>query len=64
MNAANRNAIQSASDLIDRELANDAETKGDEVSEGLRKLHVPPLKVVFTVRDEDRIVEVLSVLIL
>lgn len=45
--ARDRNAITAASNLIDRQLADDATTKGVELSEGLRGLFVPPLRVLF-----------------
>jgi hypothetical protein len=36
-------------------------TKGVELSEGLRALSQPPLRVLFSVNDLDRLVEVLRV---
>jgi plasmid stabilization system protein ParE len=59
--AADRRPVAAAADAIDAELAEDAGRKGASVSEGLRSLYVPPLFVLFVVRDGDRIVEVVSV---
>src|SRR5579864_4930197 len=53
-----KQAVADAANHIDRELATDPHTKGSPVSEGLRALHVPPLHVLFEVREPDRIVEV------
>jgi hypothetical protein len=59
--STNRQAITDATNAIDRELAVDAHIKGSPVSEGLRGLHIPPLHILFEVRELDRIVEVASV---
>jgi hypothetical protein len=59
LQSADRNAIAQATHEIDHELAEDASTKGRDLSEGLRSLRVPPLKVIFAVNEDDRIVEVL-----
>ncbi len=61
LNAPDRNAVTTAAHAIDQELREDAPVKGSELSEGLRSLFTPPLKAIFTVRDDDRIVEVLRV---
>ena len=61
MNAPNRNAVTTAAHAIDQGLGEDARDKGGELSEGLRSLFAPPLKAIFTVREDDRIVEVLRV---
>jgi len=59
--APDREAITAAADAIDQELAVDAPSKGIELSEGLRALFSPPLRILFTVREVDRIAEVLRV---
>jgi len=59
--STNRQAITDAANAIDREVAVDAHIKGSPVSEGLRGLHIPPLHILFEVRELDRIVEVASV---
>jgi hypothetical protein len=61
MAANDRSAVSAASDEIDRELAEDAHSKGIEVHEGLRSLLAPPLQVHFVARIDDRVVEVLQV---
>jgi plasmid stabilization system protein ParE len=59
-----RNAVTAASAEIDRELASDAMAKGKPLSEGLRVYVAPPLRVVFSVSDPDRKVEVARVRLL
>ena len=54
-------AITTAADTIDAELAKDPYKKGEEVSEGLRGLTVAPLRVLYVVHELDRRVEVVSV---
>jgi len=61
MNAPDRNAVTVAAHAIDQELGEDAAVKGSELSEGLRSLFAPPLKAIFTVREDDRVAEVLRV---
>ena len=61
LSSPNRDAVTTATDAIDRKLAEDAPKQGTELSEGLRSLFEPPLRVIFTVREDDRIVEVLRV---
>jgi hypothetical protein len=60
-NVADRPGITDAANTIDRELATDPETKGYSVSENIRGLHVPPLHVLYCIREADRLVEVLTV---
>jgi plasmid stabilization system protein ParE len=61
LSGPDREAVAAAADSIDSQLAENATVKGLELSEGLRALHAPPLRVLFVVRDEDRIVEILRV---
>ena len=61
MAGPDRDAISAAARAVDRELAVDPHVKGVEMSEGLRALHQPPLRLLFSVRDDDRVVEVLRV---
>ena len=61
MSARNRNAVTAAAHVIDEELSQDAVTKGVELSEGLRAFFAPPLRILFTVDEGDRIVEVVCV---
>jgi hypothetical protein len=55
---ADRNAITAAVCAIDLALANDAASKGEAVAEGLRSLIAPPLRVLFVVREADRVAQV------
>jgi len=61
LNSLNRAAVTRAADEIDRTLAVDPLDKGYDVGEGLRGLVVPPLFVMFIVKEADRMVEVLRV---
>lgn len=53
--ATDRDEIAAAVRAIDAALATDAETRGEPVAEGLRSLNAPPLRVLFTVRQDDRL---------
>ena len=53
--------ITAAARAIDRDLSSDPQQKGAFVSEGLRHLDEPPLRVVFVVRAPDCIVDVVAV---
>ncbi|HTU17227.1 MAG TPA: hypothetical protein VMG10_04135 [Gemmataceae bacterium] len=55
-----RDAITAAAAKIDVELARDPEQKGT-VSSGMREIIVYPLAVLFSIREEDRLVEVADV---
>ena len=61
VDATDRQAITHAADTIDAELAVDPKSKGTPLAEGLRSFSVPPLYVIFSVKELDRIVEVASV---
>jgi hypothetical protein len=61
VDAPDKQAVTLAADAIDRELAVAPDQKGSPVSEGLRTLYIPPLHVLFSVREADRLVEVASV---
>ena len=61
INGPDREAMTAATQAIDKELAIDASHKGTELREGLRAIFSPPLRALFTVREDDRIVEVLRV---
>jgi hypothetical protein len=60
-NASDRNAMTAAAHPADHELGEDAQDEGSELSEGLRSLFAPPLKAIFTVRQDNRIAEVLRI---
>jgi plasmid stabilization system protein ParE len=59
--ALDRQAVADAADRIDVLLGTNPLMQGQELSEGLRSLDLPPLHVLFTVREDDRLVEVSSV---
>lgn len=61
VDAMDQQAIATASDTIDVELAANPENKGVPVAEGLKSFVVPPLRVLFNFSEPDRIVEVASV---
>jgi len=58
MQAQNRNQVAAAVRAIDSALAIDAESKGLLIAEGLHAFNEPPLRVLFTVRPADRVVEI------
>jgi hypothetical protein len=58
MKTAYQQALADSADLADDYLATDAHTKGENLAEGLRAVTVGLLRVYFTVREEDRTVEV------
>lgn len=62
LSASDRDAVTAAADRIDRELRNDAETKGEQVSSNLRRLAIGPLWAYYTVHPDDCVVKVWSVL--
>jgi hypothetical protein len=53
--------VTASAHVIDIELSQDAKTKGADVAEGLRAFFAPPLRILFTVNEGDRIVEVVLV---
>jgi mRNA-degrading endonuclease RelE of RelBE toxin-antitoxin system len=61
LSSSDRKAISDAANEIDLELQQDAPTKGVELREGLRAFFAPPIRVLFSVQDTDRLVEVLRV---
>lgn len=61
MQASDRPAVTAAAATIDTELAVDPNTKGTPISEGLRRLTVPPLHAYFEVHEDDRLVVVTGI---
>jgi hypothetical protein len=59
--ANDRNDITAATHAVDQELGLDAGLKGEDLAEGLRSLNIPPLRIIFTVSEDDRLVEVVRV---
>ena len=62
MASPDRAAVTQTVTTIDRELSMDAGTAGNELSEGLRVLVIVPLRVLFSVRESERIVDVEKVI--
>ena len=58
LTAEDRDEITTAVQAIDLALANDADAKGVVIADGLRAFLAPPLRVIFTTHDADRVVEV------
>ena len=58
LDADDRQAVTTATAWIDSALTIGARNEGEEVAEGLMRFTVPPLEVLFSVREDDRIVEV------
>ena len=58
IDATDRNALTAAAHQIDIALREDADRKGTELSEGLRQLIAGPIRVLFVVREADRLVDV------
>jgi len=56
-----KSRITLATNAIDRELSVDPMQKGTSGYEGLMQIVVEPLHVQFTVKENDRLVEILSV---
>jgi hypothetical protein len=61
LDAADRPSVTAAANAIDGQLTNDPQSKGTDLSEGLRVLEVPPLHVLFAVTEPDRSVKVVLV---
>ena len=61
MASTDRRSIAAAADATDRELAQDAGLAGVTVGDDLRELLVPPLRVLFSVSEPDRLVKVTTV---
>ena len=56
LGAPDRGAIRRAADQIDKELAEDPETRGTRVSERSREFTCYPLQVLFRIVPDDRLV--------
>jgi hypothetical protein len=61
LNATDRNAVAHAGDEIERRLASDPHHNGTDVREGLRQIMLHPLKVQFTIEEDDRLVTIWTV---
>jgi hypothetical protein len=62
LKSLNREEVTAATTRVEQELAFDAHLKGRDLHEGLMSLTFPPLRVIFAVYSDDRIVEVLRIL--
>ena len=58
---AQRNAINTATNLIDEELATDPHLKGESRSKGRRIFFAPPLGIFFKIMHQDMLVRGLHV---
>jgi plasmid stabilization system protein ParE len=58
IDAGDRDSVNTAAAVIDRELAGNPEAKGEAVHEGLRAFESPPLYVLYTASEPDRLVRV------
>jgi len=61
MNVSDRQSVTLAANAIDRQLADDASTKGTAVEGDLRLAIVPPLRLLFAVSQADRLVRILDI---
>ena len=61
LGASDRAAISAACARIDEQLSRNPIGAGEEVHEGLRRLVVPPLRVLYSANESDRLVEIGSV---
>ncbi|MFO0790429.1 MAG: hypothetical protein U0805_13325 [Pirellulales bacterium] len=55
ISSSDRSSVTSAGDEIERILAINAAAKGEELREGMRQLTVLPLRILFSVNDDDRV---------
>lgn len=58
ISATDRNEISAAVQAIDLALSNEADSKGENLAEGLRSFNAPPLRVLFAIVEADRVVQV------
>ena len=56
-----RQTVSAAANVIESELAHDGDAKGTYLIAGLRLLEQPPLRVIYQVREQDRLATVLHV---
>ena len=59
--AQDRGVVTRASYEAEQELSSDPLRFAEHLSEGLYRLEVPPLRLYFTVRDEDHTIEVCNI---
>ena len=56
-----RESVAEAANVIDDSLASDPWNQGGELKEGIRFFLAPPLRVLYSIKEADRIVEVVLV---
>ena len=61
LNATNRKEITEAANAIEKLLRIDPQNVGESRPDGTRIVFVPPLRVLFHVNEQDRIVSVLTI---
>jgi hypothetical protein len=61
LDAESRDPITLAASAIDRHLSTEAPEKGTAIPDNLRQLTIPPLRVLFAVSEDDRMVRILEV---
>lgn len=60
LKATDRKSVEEAVNRIDRELTENADTKGQDFGGRYRLLSIAPLQALFEVRSSDRVVEVVA----
>lgn len=61
ISATDRDDITQAVQAIDLALSSASGSVGDQIAEGLYGLNAPPLRVLYVIRETDRIIEVVMV---
>ncbi len=61
LNSNDRDKVVSVAESIDLELTVDPFWKSRQLSEGLHAVEIPPLRILFSVNDADRLVEVAQI---
>jgi len=59
--ATDRYQVSAAANSADKLLATNPKESSVEISEGLRRLDIPPLRFYFAIREDDRLVEISNV---
>ena len=59
LESAHRQAVSAAANTIDTQLADDPDAQGTYLFAGLRLCEQPPLRVIYRVREKDRLASVL-----
>jgi len=59
--ATDRHRVTESANAADRLLATSPRNGSIEICEGLQRLDIPPLRFYFTIREDDRLVEISNV---